>query len=96
MGSNRKIHSNESETKIQKLIAFEYGINGNELYDVWKTYVIKKIDKDKNIVEYLRNTPSKFNQKAVDYFTTVGLELFSAEYVKNFTMEIDKQYKLAL
>lgn len=41
-----------------------------------------KIDKKKDIISTIRLNPEKFSPKAIDYFTTIGLELFSIEFIK--------------
>ena len=82
MGSNREVHRNNSQTKVQLSLAEEFGIDIKDLYKVWEGYASHRISKDKDILTLLRSDEKKYNSKAIDYFTILGFELFSIEYYK--------------
>ena len=81
MGANRSIYKNDSEAKIQLMIAEEYGTTFKDMYEVWKAYALKRLNNERNIVQQLREMEA-LSQAALDYFTTIGFELFAVEYLK--------------
>ena len=81
MGANRSIYKNDSEAKIQLTIAEECGASFEDMYKVWKTYALKRLNNERNIVQQLREMEA-LSQAALDYFTTIGFELFAVEYLK--------------
>ena len=82
MGSNRRINQIQTQTEVQVSLLSEVDVSIQELFDIWKVYVSKRIDKEKNIVKQLKKMP--INQEVLDYFTMIGFELFAMEYVKGF------------
>jgi citrate synthase len=81
MGANRSIYKNDSEAKIQLTIAEECGASFEDMYEVWKAYALKRLNNERNIVQQLREMEA-LSQAALDYFTTIGFELFAVEYLK--------------
>lgn len=81
MGANRSIYKNDSEAKVQLTIAEECGASFEDMYKVWKAYALKRLSHEHNIVKQLREDRT-LPQSALDYFTTIGFELFAMEYVK--------------
>ena len=81
MGANRSIYKNDSEAKIQLTIAEECGASFEDMYKVWKAYALKRLNNERNIVQQLREMEA-LSQAALDYFTTIGFELFAVEYLK--------------
>ena len=82
MGRDRSINSHDEEAQVQRTIAKELDIKTIDLYELWKDYVLYKLSGEKNIVGLLRSSEKIYNSKALDYFATIGLELFMSEIFK--------------
>lgn len=83
MGIHRRINQINAQAEVQLRIADEIGTPYSVLFDIWKKYVVKRLSKEKDIVKQLRESP-EMDQQALDYFTTIGFELFALEYVKEY------------
>jgi len=59
----------------------EFNTNPDELYSLWKDYLTLKLKGEKRIVSLLKKENRIYNNK-LDYYTTLGLELFSSEFLK--------------
>lgn len=81
MGTYRSIYKNNQEAKVQLTIAEECGASFQDMYTVWKAYALKRLNNENNIVRQLRESKA-LSQAALDYFTTIGFELFAVEYLK--------------
>lgn len=86
MGSNRRINSDEEKAEIQQYLMSEFGTSTEGLYDLWKEYISMKLRGEKHIVSILRKQNKIYNNK-LDYFTTLGFELFSSEFARTANEE---------
>jgi len=72
----------------------ELKVSTDTLYSFWKGYMSLKIKGEKEIIPLLRKQNRVYNQEASDYFATLGLELFSKEFVEEVKEENKLQKEL--
>ena len=82
MGKHRSLDSYIEEAKVQLSIAKELELSSESIYNTWKGYGNKKLSGEKNIASSLRLEPEIYSPKTIDYFATIGFELFLAEMFK--------------
>lgn len=83
MGGNRIIDKITEEAQVQVSLAKELGVSYQEVYAVWKDYALQRLNGKENILLDMKAS-GKYSQKALDYFTVIGIELFATEYVKMY------------
>ena len=83
MGGDRIINKINEEAKVQVSLAKEIGVTYQEIYAVWKEYALQRLNGKENILLEMKAS-GKYSQKALDYFTVIGIELFAMEYVKMY------------
>lgn len=84
MGRDREQYQNESSPKVFMKVADAFEIDRENLFELWSAYMARRLvgANPRSVICQLESHPEMYQKEAIRYFTAMGFELFSKEYIE--------------